>query len=44
MIGNREFAPLIPAHDAIIVDSSDLTAEETADVVLEHWYSKFEQD
>ena len=41
---NREFAPLIPAHDAIIVDSSDLTAEETLDVVLEQWYSKFEID
>lgn len=37
---NREFAPLKPADDAIIVDSSDLDIEETLAIVLEHWYDK----
>ena len=36
----REFAPLKPADDAIIVDSSDLDIEETLAIVLEHWASR----
>ena len=37
---NREFAPLKPADDAIIVDSSDLDIEETLAIVLGHWANR----
>ncbi|HZJ97714.1 MAG TPA: (d)CMP kinase [Oligella sp.] len=40
---NRSLAPLKPADDAIIVDSSDLDVEETLAIVLEHWHSKCNQ-
>lgn len=39
---NRDIAPLKPASDAIIVDSSDLDIEETLAVVLSHWHAKLE--
>lgn len=38
---NRLLAPLKPADDAIIVDSSDLDVEETLAIVLEHWHDKY---
>lgn len=37
---NRALAPLKPADDAIIVDSSDLDVEETLAIVLQHWHDK----
>lgn len=40
---NRSHAPLKPADDAIVVDSSDLDIEETLAIVLEHWQDKCNQ-
>lgn len=40
---NRALAPLKPADDAIIVDSSDLDVQETLDIILEHWYDRSNQ-
>lgn len=37
---SRANAPLIAAHDAYLVDSSNLTIEETVQVVLSHWSNK----
>lgn len=37
---NRELAPLKPADDAITVDSTDLSIEETVAIVLQHWQNK----
>src|SRR5690606_10641573 len=34
---NRATAPLVPAADAITVDSSNLTIDETVRVVLDLW-------
>lgn len=33
----RSNAPLVPAPDAITIDSSNLTIEETVNAVLDHW-------
>ena len=32
---NRDVAPAIPAEDAVILDNSDLTMEETLDKIIE---------
>ena len=37
---NRQVAPLKPAADAITVDSSDLTIEQTVACILQHWDAK----
>ena len=33
----RSNAPLVPAPDAVTIDSSNLTIEETVNAVLDHW-------
>ena len=40
---NRPLAPLKPADDAIIVDSSDLDIQDTLAIVLGHWYDRCNQ-
>lgn len=40
---NRSFAPLKPADDAIIVDSSDLDIQDTLSIILDHWYDRCNQ-
>ena len=40
---NRPLAPLKPADDAIIVDSSDLDAQETLAIILDHWHERCNQ-
>lgn len=37
---SRSLAPLAPASDAIIIDSSNLTIKETVKAVLDHWSKK----
>ena len=34
---NRSVAPLKPAQDARLLDNSDLTIEESVDLVLDWW-------
>ncbi len=37
---NRSVAPLKPAQDAIVVDSSNLDINQTVDCILTHWQSR----
>jgi cytidylate kinase len=39
---NRAVAPLVPADDAIIVDTSDMNADEVFDFVVQKWVYQFE--
>jgi 3-phosphoshikimate 1-carboxyvinyltransferase len=34
---NRAVAPLAPAEDAVLLDNSDLTIEQSVDAVLQAW-------
>lgn len=37
---NRSVAPLKPAHDAVVVDSSNLGVDQTVDCILAHWRNR----
>jgi 3-phosphoshikimate 1-carboxyvinyltransferase len=37
---SRSVAPLMPAQDALLLDNSDLTVEESVELVLKWWQSK----
>jgi 3-phosphoshikimate 1-carboxyvinyltransferase len=37
---SRSVAPLKPAQDALLLDNSDLTIEQSVELVLEWWQSK----
>ena len=37
---SRSVAPLKPAEDALLLDNSDLSIEESVDLVLDWWQGK----